>query len=160
MNNFFTLQNKRRPIVYYLVVGFALISINNLILSLCFYNHPEFFENPIKDKPIVFQLVFGVLLGSILETYLCQALIINFLDNLLSLTAKAQKYVVIGVPAVIFAALHAYSWAYQLAMLIPAFVFAYGYWFFRKEGKQAIAFWAVSGLHMLMNLVALCPDFF
>lgn len=156
----FTLENKKNPIRHYLVVGMILSFINVLVFSLCFINQPELFKNSIEEEKIGVQLVMGGIIGPILETYLFQALIINFADNFLSLKPNIQKLIVIALSATIFAALHLYSWAYQLAMIIPGFIFAYGYWYFRKYKGQALAFTVVSALHMLYNLCVLCFGYF
>ena len=150
---FLSLYNKPNPISYYLVVGLVIKLLNALIFSLCLYNHPELMSNPIDDEAVDYQIFLGVFLGPIFETYLFQVLIINFADNFLSKNAKAQSLIVISLSATIFAAVHYFSWAYQLAMIIPGFIFAYGYWFFRQQKSQAVAFWVVCVLHMLYNLI-------
>lgn len=160
MTYYFTLENKKRPVLHYWAVGLALFIWNGFVVGLCFKNYPELLANPILNYPISFQLFYGVLIGPVLETLLFQALIINFLYKHLSMPEKAKRIVVIGVPAILFAAIHYYSWAYQLAMLVPGIILAYGYWFFLNAGKKRLAFWSVCVLHMIANFLTLTLTYY
>jgi hypothetical protein len=135
----------------------VIILLNNILFTYIFQNKQELITNPYFKRSFLYLFTCVVLVGPFLETYIFQYLPINWLINKLGVE---KKLFIIMLSGLLFSILHAYSWAYQLAMLVPSIIMCYYYFELKLKYGSANAYFFTSLLHVIMNLVPVLNEFY
>jgi hypothetical protein len=95
------------------------------------------------------QISFGVVLGPLIETALCQAAPIE----LLSRKTSFRWPTIVIISSILFGAAHRFSWGYVFSTFLIGLVLAYGYAVRRREGGRP--FLLIFLVHALRNAISL-----
>ena len=154
--NFLKVNKYKRETVFFLIC-LSIILLNNFLFTYIFQNKQELITNPYSKRSFLYLFTCVVLVGPFLETYIFQYLPINWLINKLGVE---KKLFIIMLSGLLFSILHAYSWAYQLAMLVPSIIMCYYYFELKLKYGSANAYFFTSLLHVLMNFVPVFSEFY
>lgn len=157
MNINFLKVNKYKKETIFFLICLSIILLNNILFTYIFRNEPALISNPYFKKSFLYLFTFVVLLGPFLETYLFQYLPINWLIKKLG---GEKKVLIIILSGILFSILHAFSWAYCLAMLLPSIIMCYYYFELKLKYGSANAYFFTSLLHVIMNFVPVFNEFY
>ena len=154
--NFIKVNNYKRETIFFLIC-LSIILLNNFLFACIFQNNQELITSPYFKRSFLYLFIYVVLLGPFVETYLFQYLPINWLIKKLGVE---KKVLIIILPGLLFSIIHAFSWAYQFAMLVPSIIMCYYYFELKLKYGNANAYFFTSLLHVIMNFVPVFSEFF
>ena len=157
MNINFLKVNKYKKETIFFLICLSIILLNNILFTYIFRNEPALITNPYFKKSFLYLFTFVVLLGPFLETYLFQYLPINWL---ISKVGIENKIFIIVLSGLFFSTLHAYSWAYQFAMILPSILLSFFYIETKLKYGKLNAYFFTSLLHVLMNFIPVFNEFY
>jgi Type II CAAX prenyl endopeptidase Rce1-like len=144
------LQNLNR-IAFILLLNIVLFIIaigSRFIFGLIIENDIVWFDPPFKGESLLVIILFAVLFGPLLETYINQSLPYFLLSKVKYF--KERRYLIIFISALFFGVLHLYSLFYIIYAFFLGLVFMYGYMLKVEVDKKAFYLIAIS--HSIFNL--------
>ena len=134
----------------------ASIILNHIIGSIFEYfglinklNGPKFINETQK-------ILLVLVIAPLVETALYQALIYYLMKLFDSFLGKFYNFAYIVVSSFSFSIFHSYSIYYQIGMILPGALLAYGFLYFKKISKYPILLLSV--VHFLHNLYILITE--
>ncbi len=146
----FKINNNARSISFFLLC-FILLLLNSFFFSLIeHYYFPGLKQNPIENENMIFQVIIGVLISPIVETYVFQVL-----SFIISKKLKIKNtFIRVIVPSFIFALSHNFNTIYICMTFFMGIIFTYMYIVYRENEKKN-AFLLVTIIHIFYNGIAL-----
>lgn len=111
----------------------------------------------LQNLSLVNIFILSVIIAPIVETFIFQFFLIEFFQFTLNKT-KYIKHVSILVAGILFGLTHNYNIYYVLVMIVIGVYFAWVYWFISKWKGISSAFWSVTLIHAISNLIGFIVD--
>ena len=137
------------------LIDISFTGLMQLVLAL-FNIH---LHNPIEKTPLVEQVIVGIIVAPLIETWICQYLIFWVIKKFIT-NERNVAITFMVTSTVLFASQHNYSIYYILVMIFPGAMLSYCFLFYYKTSNSlAIAYWCTVLFHALHNLMAFVSDF-
>ncbi|HFK1514973.1 TPA: CPBP family glutamic-type intramembrane protease [Bacillus cereus] len=118
---------------------------------------PEVKPHPIKESPVVLQILLGVFAAPLYETFIFQVFLFWVLSCIPLI--KDRDYLIILIASIIFGLSHSDGITYIVATAIIGVLYNYAYWVYQKKNEKVVvtisAFWIVFLIHSLHNSIVL-----
>ncbi|MDA2124478.1 CPBP family glutamic-type intramembrane protease [Bacillus cereus] len=118
---------------------------------------PEVKPHPIKEAPVVLQILLGVFAAPLYETFIFQVFLFWVLSCIPLI--KDRDYLIILIASIIFGLSHSDGITYIVATAIIGVLYNYAYWVYQKKNEKVVvtisAFWIVFLIHSLHNSIVL-----
>ena len=142
--------NNKKGLFSACLVAFILLILNNLVFgTIEHFFFPDLPKNPITNESPFYKLIFGCIIGPILETY-----VFNYLPTIIlhKINIKKESFRII-LPSIIFGLNHYYSFLYIIAAFFMGIIFNLLYLRATKLNESPIL--VVSLIHCAYNIFSL-----
>jgi len=150
---------KNYKILVLLLISACLYDI--ILVRIFQFNGINTFENK-TDYGIILNLISGLAIAPVLETYIFQYIPFKILINIKPI--RESKYFVLEYiifSTILFCSSHYYSWAYIFGMIFPGILLSYYFhFFFKKFNNYNISIYFISLFHFSKNFIALANKYF
>ncbi|EEM92329.1 MULTISPECIES: CPBP family glutamic-type intramembrane protease [Bacillus cereus group] len=137
-------------ILFILLGTFLVIIPLNLFL-------PEIQKNPIMEDSIIVQILLGVVVGPIYETFIFQVFLFWVLSFIPFI--KDRDYLIILIASIVFGLNHFYGITYVVGTTMIGFLYNYCYWVYQKKNEKnqvkLSAIGIVFIIHLLHNVITI-----